>query len=78
MGESDLQMVCALLWSHKDKDWQMWITKFCMHGMYKGYNSIMDGTVTVPTADKLFKEKDAEVAKAGELLIKLNRAGFMD
>ena len=46
-----------------------------MHGMYKGYDSIMNSTVTVPTADKLLKEKDAEVMKAGALIIKPNRAG---
>ena len=38
------------------------------------YN-IMDGTVTVPTADTVLKEKDEEVMKAGELMTKLNRAG---
>ena len=48
-----------------------------MHGMNKGYNSIMDGTVTVPTADTELKEKDEEVMKARELMIKLNRAGYV-
>ena len=38
----------------------------------------MDGTVTVPTADTMVKEKDEEVAKARELTIKLNRAGHVD
>ena len=38
----------------------------------------MDGTVTVPTADKLLKEKDAEVVKAGELMTKVNIAGYVD
>ena len=38
----------------------------------------MDGTVTVPTPDELLKEKDKELAKAGELTIKLNRAGYVD
>ena len=38
----------------------------------------MDGTVTVPTADKLLKEKDAEVVKAGELMTKANIAGYVD
>ena len=64
MGKFDLQMVCVLPWSGKDKDWQMWIVKFNMCRMYKGYDSIMNGTVTVPTADELLKEKDAEVLKA--------------
>ena len=50
-------MVCVLLWSCKDEDWQMWSEKFCMQRMYNGYDSIMDGTGTVPTADKLLKEK---------------------
>ena len=48
-----------------------------MCGMYKGYDSIMDGTVTVPAADAVLEEKDAEVTKAGELMIKLNRAGYV-
>ena len=38
----------------------------------------MDGTVTVPTADTIVKEKDEEVAKSRELTIKLNRAGHVD
>ena len=38
----------------------------------------MDGAVTVPTADKFLKEKDADVSKARELMIKLNRAGYVD
>ena len=38
------------------EDWKMQSTKFHMCGMYKGYESIMDGTVTLPTADKLLKE----------------------
>ena len=61
MGESDSQMVQVLPWSGKDEDWQTWSTKFCIHGMHKGYHSIMDGTVTVPTAYGVHKEKDAEV-----------------
>ena len=73
MGESDLQTVQVLPWSGKDEDWQMWSMKFRMCGMYKGYDSIMDGTVTVPTPDAALKEKDAEVAEATELTIKLNR-----
>ena len=76
MGESDLQTVHVLLWSGKDEDWQMWSTKFHMCRMYKGYDSIMDGTVTVP--NELLKEKGEEVAKAGQLTIKLNRAGYVD
>ena len=71
-------MVCVLPWSGKDEHWQMWRTKFHVHGMYKGYDSIMDGTVTVPTADELLKQKDAEVMKAGELTMKLNRAAYVD
>ena len=51
MGESNLHTVQVLPWSGKDEDWQMWSTKFHIHGKYKGYDSIMDGTVTVPTAD---------------------------
>ena len=43
-----------------------------MHGMYKGYDSIMDGTVTVPTPDELLKEKDEEVMEAGQMTIKSN------
>ena len=78
MGESDLKTVHVLVWSGMDEDWQMWGTIFHMHGMSKGYDSIMDGTVTVPSAEKLPKEKDAEVMKAGELTIKLNRAGYVD
>ena len=78
MEESDLQMVCVLPWSGKDEDCQMWSMKFHMHGMYQGYDSIMDGTVTVPTADELHKEKDADIMKARELMIKLNRAGYVD
>ena len=35
-----------------------------MNRMYKGYNSIMDGTVT---ADTVLKQKDTEVTKAREL-----------
>ena len=42
------------------------------------HDSIMNGTVTVPTADTLLEEKDEEVLKAGELMIKLNRAGYVD
>ena len=38
----------------------------------------MDGTVTVPTADAAFKEKDAEVMKARELMIKPSRDGYVD
>ena len=71
MGESDLQTVHVLLWSSKDEDWQMWSTKFCMHGMHKRHDSIMNGTVTVPTADELLKEKDAADLKARELTIML-------
>ena len=78
MGESNLQMVCVLPWSGKDEDWQMWSMKLCMCRMYKGYDSIMNGTVTIPTADELLEEKDVEVMKAGELMIKLNRARYMD
>ena len=78
MGESNLQLVCVLPWSGKDDYWQMWSTKFHMHGMYKGYDCIMDHTVTVPTPDELLKEKDAEVPKARELTIKLNQAGYVD
>ena len=37
----------------------MWNTKFHMGGMYKGYDSIMDGTVTVPTADAVLKEQSS-------------------
>ena len=51
--------------------------KFHMHGMYKGYDSIMDGTVTVPTADEFLKENNAGVRKAGELTIKINRSGYL-
>ena len=65
MSKSKLQMVHVLPWSSKDEDWQMWTTKFCMHGMYKGYDSITDGTVTIPTLDKLLKEKHEAVMKAG-------------
>ena len=68
MGESDLQMVFVLPWSCKHEVWQMWSTKFHVHGMYKGYDSIMNGTVTVPTADYFLKEKDPEVLKARELI----------
>ena len=57
MGESNLEMVCVLLWSGKDEDWKMWSMKFQMCGMYKGYNSIMNVTVTVPTADELLLKK---------------------
>ena len=78
MGKSDLQMVCVLPWSGMDEDWQMWSMKFHMDGVYKGYDSIMDGTVTLPTADKLLKEKDEEVTKAGQIMIKLNQAGYVD
>ena len=38
----------------------------------QGYNSIMDGTVTVPTHDELLKEKDEADMKAGHMVIKLN------
>ena len=38
----------------------------------------MDGTVTVPTADKLLKEKDTEITKARKLMIKLKRAVYVD
>ena len=72
MGESELQTVHVLPWSSKDEDWQMWSMKFHMHGMYKGYDSIMDGTVTVPTPDELLKEKDEEVMEAGQMTIKSN------
>ena len=78
MGESNLQMVCVLPWSVKDEDWQVWSTKFHMCAMYKGYDSTMDDTVTLPTADELFKEIDAEDAKSIELMIKLNRPGYVD
>ena len=61
MSKSKLQMVHVLLWSSKDEDWQMWSMKFHMCRMYKGYNSIMDGTVTVPTLEELLKEKDKAV-----------------
>ena len=44
-----------------------------MHGIYKGYDSIMDGTVTVPTADAVLKEKGPEVVKAGELTIRCSQ-----
>ena len=37
----------------------------------------MDVTVTVPTAE-LLKEKDTEVVKAREIMINLNRAGYVD
>ena len=78
MGEPNLQTVRVLLWSGKDEDLQMWSMKLCMHGMYKGYDSIMDSTVTVPTADAVLKEKDAEVVKARELMIKPNKDGYVD
>ena len=35
----------------------MWSVKFHTHRMYEGYGSTMNGTVTVPTADELLKEK---------------------
>ena len=38
----------------------------------------MDGPVTIPTLDKLLKEKDKAVMKAGQVTIKLNRAGYVD
>ena len=76
--KNDLQMVCVLPWSGKDEDWQMWSMKFHVHRMYKGYDSIMDGTVTVPTPDELLKEKDKEVTKARQTMIKLDRAGYVD
>ena len=36
------------------------------------------GRVTVPTPDELLKEKDEEVIKARQLMIKLNGAGYVD
>ena len=51
--------------------WQMWSMKFHMCRMYKGYDSIMDGTLTVPTIDKLLKEQDDAAVKAGQMMIKL-------
>ena len=44
----------------------------------QGYDSIMDGTVTVPTLDKLLLEKDEAVVKAGHMVIKLNKSGCVD
>ena len=78
MSESELQTVCVLLCTSKDEDWQMWSMKFCMHRMYKGYNSILDSTLTVPTLDELLKEKDNAVVKAGQMTIKLNKDGYVD
>ena len=46
--------------------------------MHKGYNSILDGTVTVPTLDELLKEKDKAVIQAGQVTINLNRTGYVD
>ena len=64
--------------SGKDEDWQMWSMKFCMCRMYNGYGTIMDGTSTVPTIDKLLKKKDDAVMKAGQMTIKLNKAGHVE
>ena len=53
-------------------------TKFHISGMYKGYDSIMDGTVTLPTLDELLKKKDEAVMKAGQAMTKYNRAGYVN
>ena len=45
---------------------------------YQGYDSVMDDTVTVPTLDKLLKEKDKALMKNGQVMIKLNKAGYVD
>ena len=53
MPENHLQTLCALPWSNKEEDLQLWSMKFCVCGTAHSYGDILDGKVLCPMPDAI-------------------------
>ena len=54
--------------NHKEEDWQLWSTKLQVHGTAKGYGDILEGKISVPTADKLSKLTGKQNLQSAKLI----------
>ena len=76
--QHDLQTLCVLPRSGKEDDWQLWSTKFQEHRTAGGYGDIIEEKVPVPSMDDVAKTTDKQDFQQVEILLKANKAGYMD
>ncbi|KAL7563778.1 hypothetical protein ACA910_020462 [Epithemia clementina (nom. ined.)] len=78
-ADSNIKTICILSFTNKKEDWYQWALKFRSMAEERGYDGIIDGTVTVPDDSvNINSIRDNDMREQMAMMRRANKVGYHD